>query len=117
MKNAKKCASTASLSMCAALISWALPAFAQGPGWTVNSTVVKIVDTGGGGVNVRLSPDLSGCTSQSGYGSVYASLYPNHAGIDRIKATLLTAYVTGSTIALYLGDSTCTISEVELGGR
>jgi hypothetical protein len=99
-----------------ASLAWALPAFAQGPGWTVNSTVVKIVDTSNGGVNVRLSPDLSGCTSQSGYGGSYASLYPTHPGIDRIKATLLTAYATGSPVALYLGDNTCMISEVQLGG-
>lgn len=116
MKHKKKPAAATALAISGVLLAWALPAFAQGPGWTVNSTVVKIVDTGNGGVNVRLSPDLAGCTSQSGYGAVYASLYPNHAGIDRIKATLLTAYVTGSTIALYLGDSTCTITEVVLGG-
>lgn len=99
-----------------ALAAWAVPAMAQGPGWTVNSTVVKIIDTGAGGVNVRLSPDVTGCTSQSGYGPNYASLYPTHAGINRIKATLLTAYTTGATVAIYLGDNTCAISEVVLGG-
>jgi hypothetical protein len=110
-------AANASTALWGVLLASALPAFAQGPGWTVNSVIVSIVDTGSGGVNVRLSPELSGCESQSGYGASYASLYPSHAGINRIKATLLTAYVTGSPIALYLGDNTCTISEVELGGR
>jgi hypothetical protein len=98
------------------LLLLSLPAFAQGPGWTASSTVVSVVDTANGGVNVRLSPDLSGCTSQSGYGSLYASLYPNHPGIDRIKASLLTAYATGAPIAIYLTDSTCTIGEIKLGG-
>jgi hypothetical protein len=113
----KKSVVTAVIGIAGVLLSWAFPAFAQGPGWTVNSTVVTIVDTVNGGVNVRLSPELTGCTSQSGYGGRYASLYPNHAGLDRIKATLLTAYATGSIIAIYLSDSTCAIMEVELGGR
>lgn len=116
MKKSRVAANLAGIAA-GALISWAVPALAQGPGWTVNSTVIKVVDTSNGGVNVRLSPDLTGCTSQSGYGAVYASLYPNHAGLNRIKATLLTAYTTGATIAIYLSDSTCTIAEVELGGR
>ncbi len=94
-----------------------MPALAQGPGWTANSTIAKIVDTANGGVNVRLTPDLSGCTSQSGYGQHYASLYPNHPGINRIKATLLTAYATGTTVSIYLSDNTCTIQEVLLGGH
>lgn len=103
---------------CAAIATFALalPVLAQGPGWTANSTVIKIVDTGNGGVNVRLSPELTGCTSQSGYGPAFASLYPTHAGIDRIKATLLTAFVTGTPVSIYLGDNTCMISEVILGG-
>jgi hypothetical protein len=100
-----------------AMLLAAAPALAQGPGWTANSTVTRIVDTANGGVNVRLSPDLSDCTSQSGYGSLYASLYPNHPGIDRMKATLLTAYATGATLAIYLTDSTCTIGEIRLGGH
>jgi hypothetical protein len=116
MEHKKSPAVTALIAVSGTLLAWALPAFAQGPGWTVNSTVAKIVDTGNGGVNVRLSPDLSGCTSQSGYGGAFASLYPTHPGIDRIKATLLTAYATGSPVALYLGDNTCTITEVILGG-
>jgi hypothetical protein len=100
-----------SLAVCA------LPALAQGPGWTANATILKIVDTANGGVNVRLSPDLVGCTSQSGYGGSYASLYPDHPGIKSIKATLLTAYVTQATISIYLSDDTCRIGEVLLGGH
>jgi len=100
-----------SLALCA------LPALAQGPGWTANATILRIVDTSNGGVNVRLAPDVVDCVSQSGYGSNYASLYPDHPGLNRIKATLLTAYAMNATIAIYLSDSTCRIQEVELGGR
>ena len=50
-------------------------ATAQGPGWTVKSTVIRIANTGNGGFNVRLSPDVTNCVSQSGYGSVYASIF------------------------------------------
>ena len=99
-----------------ALFLFAVPAFAQGPGWTATSTVTKMVDTANGGVNVRLSPELTGCVSQSGYGSAYASLYPTHPGIDRMKATLLTAFATGTPVSIYLDDSTCRITEVVLGG-
>jgi len=116
MKNSRVAAWIAGITA-GALICWAVPALAQGPGWTANSTVIKIVDTSNGGVNVRLSPDLTGCTSQSGYGAAYASLYPSHPGLNRIKATLLTAYTTGATISLYLGDNTCMITEVLLGGH
>jgi hypothetical protein len=97
-----------------AFAAMSLPALAQGPGWTSVSTVIELVNTSNGGVNVRLSPDMTGCTSQSGYGSVYASLYPNHPGIDRIKADLLVAFTTGAHVALYLGDNTCTIVETRL---
>jgi len=92
----------------------AMPALAQGPGWTEVSTVIELVNTSSGGVNVRLSPDVTGCTSQSGYGSVYASIYPNHPGINRLKADLLVAFTTGARVALYLGDNTCMVSEMRL---
>lgn len=100
----------------AILLALTVPALAQGPGWTANATIIRIVDTSNGGVNIRLSPDVTGCTSQSSYGESYASLYPDHPGINRIKATLLTAYSTGATVAVYLGDNTCRITEVLLGG-
>lgn len=63
-----------------------VPARADGPGWTANSTVTKLVVTADGGVNVLLSPAPNGCVSQSGYGPHFASIYPDHPGINRIKA-------------------------------
>jgi len=96
------------------LAALALPALAEGPGWTAVSTVIELVNTSNGGVNVRLSPDFTGCISQSGYGSHYASLYPNHPGLNRIKADLTLAFVTGAHVALYLGDNTCLITETRL---
>ena len=92
------------------------PASAQGPGWTANGKVIRIVNTNNGGFNVRLSPDIIGCTSKSNYGPHFASVYPNHPGIDRIKADLLAAYIAGETVSLYLTDSTCTVGETLLGG-
>lgn len=97
-------------------VACALPAVAAGPGWTANSTVTKLVITADGGVNVLLSPPLTGCTSQSGYGSAFASIYPSHPGINRMKADLLAAYLNGGTVALYLGDNTCKVLEMILGG-
>ena len=95
----------------------ALPAaIAQGPGWTVKSTVIRLVNTANGGVNVRLSPDLTNCVSQSGYGPSYASILPDHDGINRIKADLLYAFATGTPVSLYLADANCTVSEMTLEG-
>jgi hypothetical protein len=91
-------------------------AHAAGPGWTANSTVTKLVVTFDGGVNELLSPALTGCTSNSGYGAAFASIYPNHPGINRLKADLMAAYLTGGTVALYLTDNTCRIGELILGG-
>lgn len=100
----------------ATLAASTTPAVADGPGWTANSTVTKLVVTSNGGVNVRLSPDMNNCVSQSGYGLNFASVYPSHPGINRIKADLLVAYVTGKTVSLYLTDSSCTATEAILGG-
>ena len=77
------------------------------------STVVELVNTSNGGFNVRLSPDLSGCVSQSGYGSVYASVYPTHPGLNRIKADLTVAFTTGARVALWMTDE-CTVAETRL---
>ena len=100
----------------ASLTAISLPAFAQGPGWTVKSTVVQLVVTSNGGVNVRLSPDLTNCVSQSGYGGSFASIYPSHAGIDRMKADLLVAMTSNLPVMLYLNDANCTVTEMRLGG-
>jgi hypothetical protein len=90
------------------------PARAEGPGWVYNRTVVAVVNTVYGGFNVRLSPDLTSCTS-SGYGGGYASVFPDHAGLNRMKADMLVALVTGKPVSLYLTDSTCKITEMVLG--
>lgn len=97
-----------------ALAATSIPAMAQGPGWTVVSTVIELVNTSNGGVNVRVQPDVTDCISQSGYGSHYASIYPNHPGLNRIKADLTVAFATGARVALYLTDSTCTVGEMRL---
>lgn len=89
---------------------------AQGIGWTANATVIKLVVTGDGGVNVRLSPDVTGCQSQSNYGPNFASIYPNHPGINHMKADLLVAFTTGTPVSLYLTDSNCKVGEMILGG-
>jgi hypothetical protein len=92
-------------------------ASAEGPGWIVNVKVKQIVNTANGGVNVRVTPDLTNCVSQSGYGPNFASIYPSSPGISRIKADLLVAYVTGDVVSLYLSDSTCTVTETRLGSN
>lgn len=99
-----------------ALMTSASAAFAASPGWTGNSMVVKLVVTSSGGINIRLSPDLSGCVSQSGYGSVWASIYPNHPGLNRMKADLLAAYLSEKPVSLYLIDADCSVGEMVLGG-
>jgi hypothetical protein len=96
-------------------LAGASPARADGPGWVLNRTVVNVVNTANGGFNVRLTPDLSGCTAQSGYGSNYASIYPDHPGLNRIKADLVAALVTGKQVSVYLADNTCKVWETVLG--
>lgn len=93
-----------------------ISAFAE-QGWITQAKITKIVGVINGGINVRITPELSGCTSQSGYGPAYASLYPDHAGKEEILSILLSAYMADKTIAIYLQDDTCKITEVELGGR
>ena len=97
-------------------LALSLPAAAEGPGWSSNSVVKKLVITGDGGVNVLLSPALTGCVSNSGYGPGFASIYPTHPGINRMKADLLMAYSTGTPVALYFNDNTCRVAEMILGG-
>jgi energy-converting hydrogenase Eha subunit B len=84
-------------------------------GTWVHGQVASIVGLPNGGINVLMSPSLSGCVSQAGYGPAYASLLPSNLGKDRIATLILAAYMSNKPISLYFGDSTCTISEVELG--
>lgn len=89
---------------------------ADGPGWTANSIITKLVVTGDGSVNVKLSPNVNNCVSVAGYGPNWASVYANHPAINRIAADLLAAYMGGKTVALYLQDNTCKVTEIMLGG-
>jgi len=98
------------------LLAMAYPTVAEGPGWTAVGKVVRIVNTANGGFNIRMSPELTGCVSQSNYGPAYASVLPNHLGLNRIKADVLLAFATGADIRLYLSDSNCTVAEMVLGG-
>jgi hypothetical protein len=112
-------ASGATFILAAALVCICATSASAGTGaigWTQNSTVKKLVVTGDGGIDVLLSPALSGCVSHSNYGPAFASVLPSHPGLKQIKADLLTAFVTGTPIALYLGDTDCNVSETILGG-
>ncbi|BFM10151.1 hypothetical protein R50072_03040 [Simiduia litorea] len=86
-------------------------------GWITDAKVTKIVAVVNGGINVRITPELTACTSQSGYGVHYASIYPDHPGKENMLAILLAAYMADKTVAIYLSDDTCKVYEVELGGR
>ena len=88
---------------------------AEGPGWVGPSTVRQLVVTYNGGVNIRLTPDLTACVSQSGYGPNYASIYPTHPGLKLLKADLLAAYLAGKNVRLYFSDSNCQVTEAIVG--
>ncbi|MCW8875563.1 MAG: hypothetical protein OQJ89_03020 [Kangiellaceae bacterium] len=88
--------------------------WADGPGWTQESEVTDLVVTANGGVNVRLSPLLQNCVSQSGYGASYASIYPEHPGIDRMQSNLLAAMMSGKKVALYLTNDQCKVTEMRI---
>ncbi len=85
--------------------------------WQYDLEVKRIVVVATGGVNVRFTPELSGCTPQSGYGSSYASLYPDHPGFNSIHSNLLAAYMSGKKVSIYLTGTDCKIGETVLGGR
>lgn len=85
--------------------------------WITYAKVKKIVVVHNGGINVRLEPELTGCVSQSGYGDRYASVYPDHPGLEKIHSIFLAAYAADKPVAVWLSDSTCRVGEVELGGR
>jgi len=89
---------------------------AENSGWTANVTITKLVVTQNGGVNIRVSPDLTNCISQSGYGPNYASVYPAHPGMNRIQAMLMQAYAQGTKVSLWFSDGNCTVGEIIVGG-
>jgi hypothetical protein len=103
--------------MLSVLTLFSYQSIAAESGWITYAKVTKVVVTMNGGVNIALSPALSGCTSQSGYGERYASLYPDHPGLDKIHSIVLAAFMADKPIAVWLSDNTCKIGEVELGGR
>ena len=113
IKEARPVAAIVAISL---LTMSSTPVEAQGPGWTANATVIKMVVTNTGGINVRLSPELSGCVSQSNYGPLFASIYPTHPGINRMKADLLAAYLTGGIGFPVFHRRNCTVGELLLGG-
>ncbi|NRA25386.1 MAG: hypothetical protein HRU08_13135 [Oleispira sp.] len=86
-------------------------------GWTGEVEVTRIVVVASGGINVKVEPGLTGCTSQSGYGASYASVYPDHKGLNSIHSNLLAAYMSGKKVSLYLADDTCKLTEMVLGGH
>lgn len=88
--------------------------YADGPGWTAVSEVKNLVVVASGGINVELSPDLNGCTFQSGYGPNYASIYPDHPGLNAMQSNLLAAMMSGKKVRLYLYDSNCKVVEIIL---
>ena len=94
------------------LCGFSVNTLADGPGWTIESNVELIVTVINGGINVKLSPDLNGCTSQSGYGEHFASIYPDHAGVSLFQSNLLAAMMSGKKVRLYLMDSTCKVGEM-----
>lgn len=91
------------------------PSYAE-KGWIHSVKVDKIVVVVNGGINVKVRPGLTGCTSQSGYGSNYASVYPDHPGKDQILSVLLAARMADQPVGIYLNDDSCRITEVVLGG-
>lgn len=96
------------------LFSCGTSAVAGQVGWVTNAKVRSIVATANGGINFRLIPDLSGCVSQSGYGSLYASVYPGNPALKNIQSILLTAYIANKPVAVYISDTSCTVQEVVL---
>lgn len=89
---------------------------AQEAGWFEASKIKRIVITTNGGINIKLVKSVSGCSSLSGYGGAYASVHPDHPGIERIYSLLLTAYIAEQEVQFHFADETCKINEVVIGG-
>lgn len=98
------------------IMIFSAPVFAEGPGWLTPSKIKRIVVVYSGGVNVKLENGPENCTSLSGYGKKYLSLYKDHPGVDRIYSLLLAAYASQKEVHIYLTDDTCKIGEVVIGG-
>ena len=96
-----------------------MPTLAFAKGWTGAAMVERVVVVTNGGVNVRLSDGITGCKPLAGYPSNYGSIYPDHAGIDRIYSMLLSAQVSKLKVQVYIAtdDQSCKITEVVLGGE
>ncbi len=90
----------------------ASPVLAEGPGWTGRRDVVEVVTIVNGGINVKLDPELTACQSLSGYGPKYASIYPEHPGLNLMQTNLVAAMMTNKKVSLYLGDDTCKVTEM-----
>lgn len=86
------------------IMSISIASYAEGPGWLEWSKVAQLVITSSGGVNISLEPSLTNCVSQAGYGPAFASIYPDHPGIDRIYSALLAASMSGKRVRFYLAD-------------
>ncbi|GJL66567.1 MAG: hypothetical protein NPIRA05_15380 [Nitrospirales bacterium] len=93
------------------------PSFAEGPGWRDASKITRLVVVASDGINIRLEDQLQNCTSISGFGAAFASVHPDHPGLDRIYALLLAAYVAQDEVQLYFSDETCKVTEVVIGGE
>ncbi|WP_419812111.1 hypothetical protein [Bacterioplanoides sp.] len=86
-------------------------------GWNGPYAIDRIVVTAQGWVNVRfIDSTLSGCKPQSGYPGNYATLSKEHKGFQALNALLLSAYVSGKPVQVWLSDDTCTIGEAVIGG-
>lgn len=98
------------------LTALSIPSYAEGGRWVPLVKVEKIVVVMNGGINVRVTPGLTNCVSQSGYGAAYASVYPDHPGKDQILSVLLAAKMSDQPVGIWLSDDSCRIGEVVLGG-
>lgn len=75
---------------------------------SLNVTVTQRANTANGGFNIRVSPGLSSCVSQSGYGPwlrVHLSVSSRHQPDE--GGHLLVAFLTGTAMSLYFNDSSC----------
>jgi len=89
---------------------------AQNPGWVNDVSVQRVAGTANGAVNVRFSPDLTGCGNNSGYGGAYGTIAASHPNVERMTSMLLAAQLSGTRVSVYVQSSSCSIGEVIIGG-